>query len=58
MDTIASILASAIAASASLMYASTGEILTERSGTLNLGLEGVMLMGAVMAYTTAWEMPA
>lgn len=55
MDTIASILASAIAASASLMYASTGEILTERSGTLNLGLEGVMLMGAVMAYTTAYH---
>ena len=55
MDMIASILASAIATSASLMYASTGEILTERSGTLNLGLEGVMLMGAVMAYTTAYH---
>ena len=55
MDTIASILASAIATSASLMYASSGEILTERSGTLNLGLEGVMLMGAVMAYTTAYH---
>ena len=55
MDLIASILASAIATSASLMYASTGEILTERSGTLNLGLEGVMLMGAVMAYTTAYK---
>lgn len=55
MGMIASVLASAIATSASLMYASTGEILTERSGTMNLGLEGVMLMGAVMAYTTAYR---
>ena len=55
MGIIASVLASAIATSASLMYASTGEILTERSGTLNLGLEGVMLMGAVMAYVTAYH---
>lgn len=55
MEAIASVLASAISTSASLMFASTGEILTERSGTLNLGLEGVMLIGAVMAYTTAYS---
>ena len=55
MDTVVSVLASAIATSAALMYASTGEILTERSGTLNLGLEGVMLVGAVMAYVTAYH---
>lgn len=55
MSMIAAILASAIATSASLMYASIGEILTERSGTMNLGLEGVMLMGAVMAYITTYH---
>lgn len=55
MNAIAAVLASAIATSASLMYASTGEILVERSGTLNLGLEGVMLMGAVMSYLAVYH---
>ena len=54
MDRIAAILASALSMAAPLIYASVGEILSERSGTLNLGLEGVMLMGAVMGYRTAY----
>jgi ABC-type uncharacterized transport system permease subunit len=37
------------------MYASTGEILSERGGVLNLGLEGVMLVGAIAAYSTAYR---
>lgn len=37
---------------APLLYASLGELLSERSGILNLGLEGVMLIGAITGYMT------
>ena len=29
-----------------LIFAATGELVAERSGVLNLGVEGMMLMGA------------
>jgi len=41
-------------AGTSLIYATVGEIFTERSGILNLGLEGIMLMGAVSAFDTSY----
>jgi ABC-type uncharacterized transport system permease subunit len=44
------IAASAIAAATPLVYAAIGELVTERSGVLNLGVEGMMLMGAVSAF--------
>ncbi len=44
-----------IAAGTSLVYATIGEIYTERSGILNLGIEGMMLMGAVTAFATAYH---
>ncbi len=53
MDLLTSILAIAVFAGASLVYASVGEILTERSGILNLGVEGMMIMGAVTAFAAA-----
>lgn len=37
-----------------LLFATMGELLAERSGVLNLGVEGMMLMGAVTAYSTAY----
>ena len=30
-----------------LLYGSTGEILTEKSGNLNLGIPGIMYVGAI-----------
>ena len=41
-----SILAVTVKAGTSLVFATIGEIYTERSGILNLGVEGMMLMGA------------
>jgi len=52
---LVSILAITIRAGASLLYATVGEIFTERSGILNLGVEGIMIMGAVMAFAAAYH---
>ncbi|MGB2241117.1 MAG: ABC transporter permease, partial [Candidatus Puniceispirillaceae bacterium] len=39
-----------ILTSVPLILAATGELIAERSGVLNLGVEGMMLMGAVAAF--------
>jgi simple sugar transport system permease protein len=44
--------ASAVSYGTPLLYAALGELLAERSGVLNLGVEGMMLMGAVMGFWT------
>ncbi|MFP3247387.1 MAG: ABC transporter permease, partial [Paraburkholderia sp.] len=41
---------SAVTAAIPLMFAGVGELVTEKSGVLNLGVEGMMLMGAVSGY--------
>ena len=38
-----------LATSIPLLLAATGELVAERSGVLNLGVEGMMLIGAVAA---------
>lgn len=55
MPLITSIIAITLSAGTSLVYATIGEIYTERAGILNLGLEGMMLMGAVTAFATAFH---
>jgi simple sugar transport system permease protein len=44
------VIASGIAYGTPLLYASLGELLAERSGVLNLGVEGMMLVGAVIGF--------
>ena len=44
------IVASAVAYGTPLLFAALGELLAERSGVLNLGVEGMMLVGAVMGF--------
>lgn len=42
--------ASAVVYGTPLLYAAVGELLSERSGVLNLGVEGMMLVGAVSGF--------
>ncbi len=47
------ILQAGVASGTVLLFATIGEIFTERSGILNLGIEGMMLIGAMSAISTA-----
>jgi len=48
-----SFFAAAVVAGTPLLYAILGELITEKSGQLNLGVEGMMLMGAVVGFKMA-----
>jgi ABC-type uncharacterized transport system permease subunit len=48
------IILSVIAASTPLLLAAAGELVVERSGVLNLGLEGMMIMGAACGFASAY----
>jgi len=47
------ILHAGIAAGTVLLFGTIGEIFSERAGVLNLGLEGMMLIGAMSAFSVA-----
>jgi simple sugar transport system permease protein len=47
------VLLTIITASTPLVIAAIGELVTERAGVLNLGVEGMMIMGSVGAFVTA-----
>lgn len=44
------VLAAAVQAGTPILYATLGEIITERTGVLNLGVEGMMMMGAFAGF--------
>jgi ABC-type uncharacterized transport system permease subunit len=50
MTPLIPIISSTLVAATPLIYAALGELVTERSGVLNLGVEGMMLIGALTAF--------
>lgn len=53
MDITQAVLLTIITASTPLLLAAIGELVTERSGVLNLGVEGMMIMGAIAGFAFA-----
>jgi len=53
MGLLEAIILSVLAASTPLLFAAAGELVTERAGVLNLGLEGMMIMGAACGFAAA-----
>ena len=49
------VLGCAIRVSTPFLFVSLGECLTERSGRINLGLEGTLVFGAMSGYAVAYE---
>ncbi len=49
------LLAATLRLATPLLFATIGELLTERAGVLNLGIEGTMLMGAMAGYLVAYQ---
>ena len=50
LDTVIAIALATVRAGTPLVFAALGELITEKSGVLNLGIEGMMLMGAVTGF--------
>ena len=55
MGLVEAIVLSALAASAPLLIAASGELVAERAGVLNLGVEGMMIMGAACGFAGAYS---
>jgi hypothetical protein len=53
MDMTQAIMLTIMTAATPLLMAAIGELVVERSGVLNLGVEGMMIMGAVVAFAVA-----
>jgi simple sugar transport system permease protein len=52
-DLLVALLAGTVTAATPLIFAALGELIAEKSGVLNLGVEGMMLMGAIAAFAGA-----
>ncbi len=52
---IKGLLSGSILSGTSLLYATLGEVIVQRSGIVNLGLEGVLLIGASVAFAVTAE---
>ena len=52
-DLLIPLLAATVQSGTPILYATLGEIITEKSGILNLGVEGMMMVGALAAFISA-----
>ena len=50
MDVLVFIVSGTLAAATALIFAAMGELVAEKSGMLNLGIEGMMATGAAMGF--------
>lgn len=55
LDIVQMVLVTIIAAATPLMIAAIGELVAERAGVLNLGVEGMMVLGAATGFAVAVE---
>jgi len=53
LEILIPLLAAAVQSGTPILYATLGEIFTEKSGILNLGVEGIMMFGALAAFVSA-----
>jgi simple sugar transport system permease protein len=53
---IVAVIAAAIRAGTPILFATLGEILAERAGVINLGMEGMMLVGALAGFATNYTL--
>lgn len=54
MELLEAIILAVLAASTPLLIAATGELMVERAGVLNLGVEGMMIVGAACGFAGAF----
>lgn len=52
---IIGVLTGAIGAGTSVLYAALGEVISERAGVINLGVEGTMLVGAAVGFAATHQ---
>jgi simple sugar transport system permease protein len=52
IDFIIAVIITVVGASTPILFAGLGELVTEKAGVLNLGVEGMMLIGAIAAFAT------
>jgi simple sugar transport system permease protein len=55
VDALAPLIAASIAAGTPLLLAATGIVVHERTGVVNLGIEGMMLVAAIVAFAVAHD---
>lgn len=53
MELAIPLLAATVQSGTPILYATLGEIITEKSGVLNLGVEGIMIVGALAGFVVA-----